>query len=557
MDKSNKSISITHSFLLDYWDYSKNLIHPNKISHGSKIKVWWVCNKGHSFERVVKSMKNHTNCPYCLGQLVLYGFNDLETGSTDLVTEWNYERNLPLRPSDVTKSSKKKVYWICSKGHEWSATIGDRTNKKSGCPYCSGKLALKGENDFFTKYPDLIAEWDYVKNFGIDPNILSTKSAKVVWWKCTNGHEWKTPIYSRSNGHGCPYCFSARQSSYPEYALLFYLEKYNLETIHRHKINNIEVDLYLPQLNIAIEYDGYYWHKDKKSNDIEKSFNLKELGLRLIRIRENGLGVISNCDCYIMSKNSDALDEAILWVFSSIGFYYVDIVTSRDEDKILESMNLSIKNSSIFITHPELLADWDYLKNKHLSPKLFSHGSNKKVWWLCQNCNYEFKRSIRDKISNPSCPVCKGKDGKTRFGINDLGTINPSIALEWDYGKNDSNVNPRSINYNNSISKFWWTCPIGHSYSVSVRERIQRGSGCPYCAGKKVLEGFNDVKVKFLEVEKFWDYSKNDRLPSEYTWGSSKKVYWICKLGHSYISSIKHVVKGQKCPVCLNRKKSL
>lgn len=556
MRNNKNSLSLTHKYLLHYWDYSKNFLQPNEISHGSNKLIWWVCDKGHSFERSVKSMKNHTNCPFCIGKLVLYGFNDLETQSPHLLREWHFEKNRPFKPSEITNGSGKKFYWKCNNAHEWIATVSDRTYKKSGCPFCSGRLAISGKNDFFKINPSLIAEWNYEKNLAIDPYLLTNKSAKIVWWKCINGHEWKTPIYSRSNGHGCPYCFSARQSSFPEFALVYYCKKYGLETMHRHKINNMEVDLYLPKLKIAIEYDGYFWHKDKGSRDEKKSNNLKKLGYRLIRIREDGLGVIPNSDCFLMSKEN-SLDDSVLWLFSQIGLNNKDIDISRDEIKILESMKLALKETSLSSTNPELLDEWDYSRNKELKPEYFTNGSAKRVWWVCRNCNYEYKRSIGDKTNNPSCPVCKGKDGKTQSGFNDLKTLSPIIAEEWDYRKNDLQLSPENINYNNSITKIWWTCPKGHSYSVSVRERLQKGSGCPYCAGKKVLEGFNDIKIKFSEVEKFWDYSKNERLPSEYTWGSSKKVYWICKTGHSYISTIKHVVNGQKCPVCLNRKKSL
>jgi hypothetical protein len=45
--------------------------------------------------------------------------------------------------------------------------------------------------------------------------------------------------------------------------------------------------------------------------------------------------------------------------------------------------------------------------------------------------------------------------------------------------------------------------------------------------------------------------------PSEYTYGSSKEAYWKCQFGHIYIAKIKNIVNGQKCPVCLNRKKSI
>ena len=59
-----------------------------------------------------------------------------------------------------------KVWWICDKGHEWEATIHSR-NQGKGCPYCSGRQSIIGENDVFTTNPELKNEWNYKKNINV------------------------------------------------------------------------------------------------------------------------------------------------------------------------------------------------------------------------------------------------------------------------------------------------------------------------------------------------------------------------------------------------------
>ena len=54
--------------------------------------------------------------------------------------------------------SHKKVWWKCEKGHEWQIAVAARTKKKSGCPYCSGRLA-SDDNCLQTLYPELAKEW--------------------------------------------------------------------------------------------------------------------------------------------------------------------------------------------------------------------------------------------------------------------------------------------------------------------------------------------------------------------------------------------------------------
>ena len=66
----------------------------------------------------------------------------------------------------------------------------------------------------------------------------------------------------------------------------------------------------------------------------------------------------------------------------------------------------------------------------------------------------------------------------------------PEIAKEWDYSKNDKlpeDYLPRSN------KKVWWICPKGHSYNSVINNRTSGGATCPYCANKRVLEGYNDL----------------------------------------------------------------
>lgn len=69
-------------------------------------------------------------------QKVLVGYNDLLTVNPGLAKEWDYEKNVNLRPESFLANSHEKVWWICNKGHEWEATINNRKNGR-GCPICS------------------------------------------------------------------------------------------------------------------------------------------------------------------------------------------------------------------------------------------------------------------------------------------------------------------------------------------------------------------------------------------------------------------------------------
>ncbi|WP_159649681.1 zinc-ribbon domain-containing protein [Erysipelothrix aquatica] len=126
----------------------------------------------------------------------------------ELLKEWNYNKN-DILPSTITYGSKRKIHWICSKGHEWIASLNSRTNKSrrtpTGCPICSNKKILNGYNDLATTHPYLIDEWDFSCNFLL-PSEVSFGSKKKVSWKCIHGHSWITSIEKRTNGQECPIC---------------------------------------------------------------------------------------------------------------------------------------------------------------------------------------------------------------------------------------------------------------------------------------------------------------------------------------------------------------
>ena len=125
----------------------------------------------------------------------------------DLVEEWNYEKNDGLSPESVKINSNRKVWWKCKHGHEWQAIVSDRVSKHIGCPVCSNHKVLAGYNDLETMCPEIAEEWNIEKNGSLLPSQVVSGSAKVVWWKCKQGHEWKTPVCARTNkGASCPYC---------------------------------------------------------------------------------------------------------------------------------------------------------------------------------------------------------------------------------------------------------------------------------------------------------------------------------------------------------------
>lgn len=193
------------------WNSENNgTLKPQDVTKSSGRKVWWrhVLSDGsvHEWQATIASRSDGHGCPFCSNIRVLPGFNDLATINPELAAEWSPLKNGVLKPSDVLSGSNKKIWWRCSKGHEWQATVSSRIEGR-GCPYCANKRVLTGFNDLATTNPKLADEWDYAKNGELTPKDVAAGSNKKAWWKCRScGTEWYASINNRSRGAGCPEC---------------------------------------------------------------------------------------------------------------------------------------------------------------------------------------------------------------------------------------------------------------------------------------------------------------------------------------------------------------
>src|SRR5699024_955007 len=104
--------------------------------------------------------------------------------------------------------------------------------------------------------------------------------------------------------------------------------------------------------------------------------------------------------------------------------------------------------------------------------------STKNVWWKC-NEGHTWKSSVANRTRGNNCPICGNQ--QLLKGYNDLATVNPELAQEWNYAKN-VNLHPSDIfpNYN---KKVWWICRKGHEWQATPNSRIQ-GTGCPICSSE-------------------------------------------------------------------------
>lgn len=450
----------------------------------------------------------------------------------------------------VSKGSEKKVWWICDKGHEWQSAPYNIA-KGNYCPYCANRMVLKGFNDLESVNPKIAKEWNYKRN-NIVPSEVIFSSTKKVWWICSKGHEWQAVIYSRNQNHACPICNLNKVTSLPEKAIAFYLLKSGIHIEENSKIiGKKEVDIYMPDRKIAIEYDGQYYHKDKE-RDLLKNRLCSDAGITLFRIREPGLpklddGLSVNYEIGPLKNDYSHLADAIEWLFSQLEIKSQKINIAEQMQEIAIFFDKQKSEKSITVTDPEVSKEWDYAKNL-VDISTVTRGSYLDAYWKCEACGYEWRQKVCNRCTGKGCPKMLFFKDNTWF--NDLATTHEYLLKEWNYDKNK--ISPAQIG-KGSNQKVLWICGKNHEWMASPHNRA-KGNGCPICANRIVLRGFNDLSSREPTLVAEWDYEQNAPInPCEALFRSTKSVYWKCpQCGYLFAKSPLQRRMPPKCPNCKN-----
>lgn len=267
-------------------------------------------------------------------------------------------------------------------------------------------------------------------------------------------------------------------------------------------------------------------------------------------------------------------EEEIKEVLKKEGYKYIDshYIDTKHKKIILEDFNgykYDVQLSSIlsgakisFVCKGNRFSIfniqlWCSLENKsfELCEDNRYVNSFEKLSFRCLNpkCNEIFYMSWNSVYSGHGCSVC---DGRQVGKYNNLNYLRPEIAAEWNYNLNT--LKPENV-VEFSTKKVYWKCSScgygenGEWFS-SVFNR-SKGTGCPACAGK-VVSDKNRLSTLYPEIAAEWHPSKNKNLTSkDVSYGSGKRVWWLCPNGHEYFSSIAgRTLEGKACRKCKSSK---
>ena len=563
------------------WHPIKNgNLTPKDVKATSNKKVWWICDHKHEYEQAIQLRTTRSSgCPFCAGNKVWKGFNDLATTYPKIAKEWHPTKNGKLTPWNVIAGSQKKVWWLCPEGHEYQQSLIKRTSRDYSCPICSGHKALAGYNDFATKYPQQAREWHPTKNGTLKPSDVTFGSGKKVWWKCPIGHEYQASMHDRgTGGTNCPICGARKFTSFPEQAIFYYIKQVFPDASNRYKKifdTFMEFDIYIPSVKVAVEYDGANWHRTEAEHkrELKKYALCQKHHVTLIRVKEVSKQTWNNVadKVYYLKKvkrtDFSQLENTISLILNDIkaiggrSNFSVNINVLKDKNKIQEYLT-TIENS-LEKERPDVAAKWNYDKNGNLKPNMFSVSSNEKIWWKCPDCGHEWESSINSmtREGRYGCAICaKSHRGKTftKNKIKQVGSLAdtmPDLAKEWHPTKNGT-LTPHDIVAGRNKSVWWLCSKCGYEWKALPSNR-RKGVGCPCCSGRVPKPGVNDLETRFPKIAKEWCYEKNTPLtPKDVLPGSGKKVWWKCQeCGHEWKTEIRiRTLKNSKCPSCSRNK---
>lgn len=347
------------------------------------------------------------------------------------------------------------------------------------------------KHSLLESYPEFCLEWDYKRNSPLLPSDVLPHSNKYAWWKCSEGHSWRAKINNRtSHFNRCPYCSGA----------LVILGKTDLASVFP---------------DIAAE-----WHPTKNEN-----------------LKPTDVSIKSNRSVVWLCKKGHEWTTKVYHRTDGSGCPYC-------------AGQLPIKGTTDLATVRPLLAkEWHSDKNRHLTPSDFTAFSHKKVWWR-DRYGHEWYASIFGRSNGIGCPICSRHT--IMKGENDLLTVIPELAAEWDYEKNGA-ITPDSVTPHSNKS-VWWKGTCGHSWKAKIDNRAN-GTGCPYCKQNRLISGQTSLDAinPLLALE--WHPSKNgQRTPHNTSAFCNDAVWWMCEHGHEWRAVVSNRSYGERCPYCSGRR---
>ncbi|WEG08645.1 zinc-ribbon domain-containing protein [Microbacterium horticulturae] len=184
------------------------------------------------------------------------------------------------------------------------------------------------------------------------------------------------------------------------------------------------------------------------------------------------------------------------------------------------------------------------------NPYVHTPSSDVCTRWTCA-AGHEFPATFKQRATGYTCPQCRRLASVALRGS--LAEKHPAIAAQWV----DTGTGRTAHDYSPGSKKPGrWRCERGHEYDMPIERRVA-GCGCPYCAGRRLLPGFNDLAATHPRIAAEWHPYLNWTTPDQVFPGSNKKWHWLCPNGHRVYRSAAHRILSGGCAECPREERAL
>ena len=231
--------------------------------------------------------KGNKSCPVCKKEKQISRIKEIKLTHSDFLKRCKNKINFFKYLSKYDGAEKPMIIKCLKHDFVYEQLPWVHLNGE-GCPKCSNELrGLKRTKSHL----NFVEKANILHNDSYEYPFQYEKRNKKLKIFCKNHGIFKQTPTNHLQNHGCPRCISI--ISKPEIQVQEFLQKmnYNIITNSRNIIKPYELDIYIPSLKKAIEFNGNYWHYSQKhfvpGKHAQKSNLCREKGIHLLHIRED------------------------------------------------------------------------------------------------------------------------------------------------------------------------------------------------------------------------------------------------------------------------------
>ncbi len=502
--------------LMEEWDYEKNSIDPNKVAVYSPKKAYWICSRGHGYEKAIYNRAKGIGCPICI-----------RAQSTSFPEQCFYYYIKKIYPDAINRY--KEIFSTSMELDVYIPSI--RTGiEYDGVFWHNSKDSISREEK---KYG--ICKQNGIRLYRIKE--YRTKEDEISGFANNADYIYYIPIKSNKKSLNI-YILEVLKE------LTFHSYRYKFPPINIEKDKNKILEYMTVKYEDSLEYlfpeISKEWHLQKNGKLTPDLFTARS-------------------------------SEKVWWQCTGCGNEWRSSIVNRTKghgcDICATKKRKLTKKATLLSTRQVLdnklcLLDWDYAANQY-SPDYYTNGSGEKVNWKCHICGHKWKTAIcnRTRDYKNGCPLCSRKTIVS--GINDLFTLRPNLMKEWHWAQN-VDITPKKVGIGSHLCAYWKCEKCEHIWKAKIYNRAN-GKGCPKCASNnraqlhknRAIAKNGSLQDTHPLLANEWHPTKNDMYSANmFSKGSDFKAWWICpKCRHEWCATIGSRSRGAGCPKCANKKK--